>query len=67
MGVWHYAQERAKAEGLNVKMLIVGDDCALPKKKGITGRRGIAGTILVQKVACAAAAAGLPLDEVSKQ
>ena len=67
MGVWHNAQERAKAEGLNVKMLIVGDDCALPDKKGITGRRGIAGTILVQKVACAAAAAGLPLDEVSKQ
>eukprot|EP00953_Heterococcus_sp_UTEX-ZZ885_P042286 21500-Heterococcus_DN1.PRE.3 len=58
------ALERAKAEGLNVKMLIVGDDCALPDKKGITGRRGIAGTVLVQKVACAAAAAGLPLDEV---
>lgn len=37
------------------------------RDKGITGRRGIAGTILVQKVACAAAAAGLPLDAVSAQ
>lgn len=31
-------------------MVIVGDDCALPPR-GITGRRGLAGTILVHKVA----------------
>ncbi len=36
----------------------MADDCALPREKGITGRRGVAGTILALKVACAAAADG---------
>jgi len=31
-------------------MVIVGDDCALPPTRGIAGRRGLAGTILVNKV-----------------
>lgn len=30
--------------------MIVGDDCALPPPRGIAGRRGLAGTILVHKV-----------------
>eukprot|EP00903_Cladosiphon_okamuranus_P013498 g12572.t1 len=58
------AVERAKAEGLNVRMCVVADDCALPRDKGITGRRGVAGTVLVAKVAGAAAEAGLSLEEV---
>ncbi|CAM9253871.1 unnamed protein product [Scytosiphon promiscuus] len=58
------AVERAKAEGLNVRMHVVADDCALPRDKGITGRRGVAGTVLVAKVAGAAAEAGLSLEEV---
>ncbi|CAN0509298.1 unnamed protein product, partial [Ectocarpus sp. 8 AP-2014] len=58
------AVERAKAEGYNVRMHVVADDCALPRDKGITGRRGVAGTILVAKVAGAAAEAGLSLEEV---
>lgn len=45
-------------------MVIVGDDCALPENKGIAGRRGVAGTVLVAKVAGAASRAGLSLDEV---
>ena len=45
-------------------MCVVADDCALPRDKGITGRRGVAGTVLVAKVAGAAAEAGLSLDEV---
>ena len=45
-------------------MVVVADDCALPKDKGITGRRGVAGTIFVHKVAGAAAAAGCSLAEV---
>lgn len=61
------AVERARAEGLNVSMLIVADDCALPRSKGITGRRGVAGTILVQKIACAAAEARLPLLQVLEE
>lgn len=31
-------------------MVIVGDDCALPPPRGIAGRRGLAGTVLVHKV-----------------
>eukprot|EP00038_Savillea_parva_P012412 m.204500 g.204500 ORF g.204500 m.204500 type:complete len:607 (-) comp22552_c0_seq1:145-1965(-) len=58
------AVEKARSEGLNVEMVVVADDCALPRDKGITGRRGVAGTVFVHKVAGAAAAVGLPLDSV---
>ena len=61
------AREQALSEGLEVEMVVVGDDCALPKAKGITGRRGVAGTVLVHKVAGAAAAAGLALDLVKAE
>ncbi|GER54172.1 dihydroxyacetone kinase [Striga asiatica] len=61
------AAELAKSEGYKVEMVIVGDDCALPPPRGIAGRRGLAGTILVHKVAGAAAAAGLPLEEVAAE
>ncbi|TYJ98835.1 hypothetical protein E5676_scaffold248G00260 [Cucumis melo var. makuwa] len=44
------AAEQAKSEGYKVETVIVGDDCALPPPRGITGRRGLAGTILVHKV-----------------
>ena len=40
--------EQAKAEGLKVDMLVVGDDCALASKH-LVGRRGVAGTVLVLK------------------
>ncbi|KAG2314301.1 hypothetical protein Bca52824_017423 [Brassica carinata] len=52
---------------LVVTTVIVGDDCALPPPCGIAGRRGLAGTILVHKVAGAAAAAGLSLAEVAAE
>lgn len=40
-------------------MLVVGDDAGVPRSKGgKVGRRGIAGTVLVQKIAGALAAAG---------
>ncbi|CAA6664264.1 unnamed protein product [Spirodela intermedia] len=45
------AAEQAKSEGYKVEMVIVGDDCALPPPRGIAGRRGLAGTILVHKIA----------------
>jgi hypothetical protein len=59
--------EKARAAGIKCEMCIVGDDCALPKDKGITGRRGIAGTLFVHKIAGAAAAAGMSLEEVTAQ
>jgi dihydroxyacetone kinase len=61
------AAEQAKYEGYKVETVIVGDDCALPPPRGITGRRGLTGTILVHKVAGAAASAGLSLDEVAAE
>jgi len=46
-------------------MVIVADDVAL--EGGAVGARGIAGTVLVHKVAGAAAEAGLPLAEVKAE
>ncbi|XXG81777.1 hypothetical protein AAC387_Pa09g2347 [Persea americana] len=61
------AAEQAKSEGYKIESVIVGDDCALPPPRGIAGRRGLAGTILVHKVAGAAAAAGLSLEDVAAE
>ncbi|ERN11040.1 hypothetical protein AMTR_s00024p00082030 [Amborella trichopoda] len=61
------AAEQAKAEGYKVETVIVGDDCALPPPRGVAGRRGLAGTIFVHKIAGAAADAGLSLVEVAAE
>lgn len=57
------AAEIARAAGVAVELLVVGDDVALDDS-GSVGRRGIAGTVLIHKVAGAAAAAGQPLAAV---
>ena len=59
------ALEKARNEGYSVKMVVVADDCALEVGKGITGGRGIAGTVFVHKVAGATAAAGQTLEDVA--
>ncbi|RUP52186.1 Dak1 domain-containing protein [Jimgerdemannia flammicorona] len=59
------ATERAKAEGMKVEIVIVGEDVAVGREKGgLVGRRGLAGTILVHKVAGALAAKGATLEQV---
>jgi dihydroxyacetone kinase len=58
------AAELARAEGVDVATVVVADDVALVAGAG-SGRRGLAGTVLVHKVAGAAAEAGLPLAEVA--
>lgn len=58
------AAEMARADGTPVELVIVDDDAALGKAERTAGRRGIAGTVFVHKVAGAAAEAGLPLAEV---
>ena len=58
------AAEKAKQEGIEVKMVVIADDCALDKDKGITGGRGLAGTVFVHKTAGATAAGGGSLNEV---
>ncbi|WP_414444071.1 dihydroxyacetone kinase subunit DhaL [Burkholderia sp. 22PA0106] len=60
------AAEIARAEGIEVEMVIVADDVALAARGEHAGRRGLAGTVLVHRVAGAAAAAGLPLAEVAR-
>ncbi|WP_212991907.1 dihydroxyacetone kinase subunit DhaL [Actinoplanes auranticolor] len=60
------AAELARAEGVEVATVVVADDVALAAEGG-AGRRGLAGTVLVHKVAGAAAAAGLPLAEVARR
>ena len=53
------AVEKAKAAGHEVDMLVIGDDVGVGRSRnGRIGRRGIAGTVLIQKIAGACAAAG---------
>jgi dihydroxyacetone kinase len=61
------AAELARAEGLPVEIVRVADDVALADSVKHAGRRGLAGTILVHKVAGAAAEAGMSLAEVAAQ
>ncbi|WP_404713872.1 dihydroxyacetone kinase subunit DhaL [Sphingomonas sp. MMS24-J13] len=61
------AAEVARASGIAVEMVIVRDDVALADDGGAVGRRGIAGTVLIHKVAGAAAEAGLSLAEVKAE
>ena len=56
------AAERARAFGLNVSMVIVGDDIALPE---LPQARGVAGTLFVHKIAGALAEQGADLDTVT--
>ncbi|MBX5240214.1 dihydroxyacetone kinase subunit DhaK [Rhizobium sp. NLR22b] len=57
------AAERARAFGLNVSMVIVDDDIALPD---LPQSRGVAGTLFVHKIAGALAESGADLGAVSK-
>jgi len=57
------AAERARALGLQVEVVVVADDVALPDA---TQPRGLAGTLLVHKVAGALADRGAALSEVAE-
>lgn len=56
------AAERARAFGLNVRVVIVDDDVALPD---LPQARGVAGTLFVHKIAGALAEAGADLATVA--
>jgi triose/dihydroxyacetone kinase / FAD-AMP lyase (cyclizing) len=64
------AAEMARAEGIAVRMVIVADDVALLDKQNdgeqqSAGARGLAGTVLIHKIAGAIAAEGKSLEDVS--
>ena len=58
------AQEMARAEGIQVESVLVSDDVAVRDSLYTAGRRGIGGTIFVEKIAGAKAEAGASLAEV---
>ena len=58
------AAEMAEAEGIEVAKVIVDDDVAVENSTWTIGKRGIAGTIFVHKIAGAKAEAGGTLTEV---
>lgn len=58
------AKEMAEAEDLPVDYVVVNDDVAVEDSTWTTGRRGIAGTVLVHKIAGAKAEMGAELPEV---
>ena len=59
------AAELARVDGIHVDVVFVADDCALDADLKSTGRRGVAGTVLVHKLAGGAAEAGASLSEVA--
>lgn len=60
------AAEIAAADGIDVRQVLVADDVAVADSTFTAGRRGVAGTMLVEKIAGAAAARGDSLDEVER-
>lgn len=64
--VLHFGQaaERLRAEGIDVRTLAVSDDVASDSAENHLNRRGVAGDLVVFKVAAAAAERGDDLDAV---
>lgn len=58
------AKEMAEAEGIKVEQVVVNDDVAVDNSLYTVGRRGVAGTVLVLKIAGAKAEAGAELADV---
>ncbi|MFD1858308.1 dihydroxyacetone kinase subunit DhaK [Aeromicrobium camelliae] len=58
------AAERLRDEGIAVQRVLVDDDIATENAQTATGRRGTAGTVIVEKVLGAAADEGHGLDDL---
>ena len=59
------AAELAEAEGVQIRTVLVNDDVAVQDSLYTAGRRGVGGTVLVEKIAGAAAERGDNLDAVA--
>ncbi len=60
------AADMARDDGIEVEQVVTADDVAVENSTWTTGRRGIAGTIFVHKLAGACAEAGGSLQEVKR-
>lgn len=58
------AAEMAEMEGITVKYVVTNDDVAVKDSLYTVGRRGVAGTVFVHKIAGAMAEKGASLDQV---
>ncbi|XP_059172562.1 triokinase/FMN cyclase-like [Physella acuta] len=58
------ACERARVKGHQTEMVVVGEDCALDCVDHSAGRRGLAGTMLIHKIAGAMAEQGKSLEDI---
>jgi dihydroxyacetone kinase-like protein len=59
------AADLCRAEGIDVESVVVDDDVAVQDSLYTAGRRGVGTTVLMEKIAGAAAEAGRPLKEVA--
>jgi dihydroxyacetone kinase-like protein len=60
------AAELARMEGIEVESVLINDDVAVQDSLYTAGRRGVGLTVLVEKIAGAAAEAGATLNEVAR-
>jgi dihydroxyacetone kinase-like protein len=58
------AAELAEAEGIPVRSVVIDDDVAVKDSTYTAGRRGVGGTVLLEKLVGAAAERGVDLDTV---
>eukprot|EP00919_Chromeraceae_sp_WS-2016_P009413 GHVR01022093.1.p1 GENE.GHVR01022093.1~~GHVR01022093.1.p1 ORF type:complete len:390 (-),score=148.77 GHVR01022093.1:1007-2176(-) len=58
------AVEKAKAEGIRVEMVVVGEDCALKSVDKTAGRRGLCGCVMVYKMMGAMCEDGSCLNDI---
>jgi dihydroxyacetone kinase-like protein len=59
------AAELAQGEGIPVLSVVIDDDVAVKDSLYTAGRRGVGGTVLVEKIVGAAAEAQMPLDQLA--
>jgi dihydroxyacetone kinase-like protein len=60
------AAELAEADGIRVRSVVIDDDVAVRDSTYTAGRRGVGGTVLLEKIVGAAAARGDDLDKVAE-
>ncbi|KAH9509125.1 hypothetical protein Btru_049123 [Bulinus truncatus] len=58
------ACERARVKGHKAEMVVIGEDCALDSVDHSAGRRGLAGTMLIHKIAGAMSEQGKSLETI---